>query len=214
MSFRHLHTRLLLLLAAVVIAALVAATIAFGLSTRNSSAERVARALHAQVVAADALLAQPDRAAAMASLGELEMIWRPVLPSGEPPSIPLLVRIEARLKARLPERDMRLSGKPVQLWVQAQTPMQGWVGIPVLGEAQPLKRGLLFALVAIGALVLLAASLFARSLTRPLRELADAAPGIVAGEPPPAPPRFASEEILELQRALADAAERTHAAAS
>jgi two-component system osmolarity sensor histidine kinase EnvZ len=213
MSVRHLHTRLLLLLAAVVIAALVAATIAFGLSTRNSSAERVARALHAQVVAADALLAQRDRRAAMADLRALEMRWRPELPPGEPRSMPLLVRVEARLKARLPERVMRLSGKPVQLWVQAQPPMQGWVGIPVLGEAQPLKRGLLFALFTIGALVLLAASLFARSLTRPLRELADAAPGIVAGEPPPAPPRFASEEILELQRALADAAGRTRAAA-
>lgn len=213
MSLRHLHARLLLLLAAVVVAALVAATVAFALSTRNSSAERIARALHAQVVAADALLAQRDRDAAMKDLRALEMRWRPELPPDEPRSMPLLVRVEARLKARLPERDMRLSGKPVQLWVQALPPMQGWIGIPVLGEAQPLKRGLLFALVAIGVLVLLAASLFARSLTRPLRELAAAAPGIVAGEPPPAPPRFASEEILELQHALADAAERTHAAA-
>ncbi|NOT89030.1 MAG: hypothetical protein HOP03_12720 [Lysobacter sp.] len=213
MSFRHLHARLLLLLAAVVIAALVAATVAFALSTRNSSADRIARALHAQVVAADALLAQRDRTEAMTDLRALEMRWRPELPPGEPRSMPLLVRVEARLKARLPQRAMRLSGKPVQLWVRAQPPMQGWIGIPVLGEAQPLKRGLLFALVAIGALLLLAASLFARSLTRPLRELADAAPGIVAGEPPPAPPRFASAEILELQRALADAAGRTHAAA-
>jgi two-component system osmolarity sensor histidine kinase EnvZ len=200
-------------LAAVVIAALVAATAAFALSTRNSSAERIARALHAQVVAADALLAQRDRAMAMKDLRALEMRWRPELPPGEPRSMPLLARVETRLNARLPQRAIRLSGKPVQLWVQAQPPMQGWIGIPVLGEAQPLKRGLLSALFAIGALVLLAASLFARSLTRPLRELAAAAPGIVAGEPPPAPPRFASEEILELQHALADAAGRTHAAA-
>jgi two-component system, OmpR family, osmolarity sensor histidine kinase EnvZ len=213
MSVRHLHTRLLLLLAAVVIAALVAATVAFGLSTRNSSAERVARALHAQVVAADALLAQRDRAAALTDLRELEIIWQPEWPPGERPAMPLLVRIESRLGARLPGRAMHLSGTPVRLWVQAQPPTQGWIGIPVLGEGQPLRRGLLFALVAIGALVLMAASLFARSLTRPLRELADAASGIVAGEPPPAPPRFASEEIVELQHALADAAGRTHAAA-
>lgn len=213
MSIRHLHTRLLLLLAVVVIAALVAATVAFGLSTRNSSAERVARALHAQVVAADALLAQRDRAAALTDLRELEIIWQPQWPPGERAAMPLLVRIESRLGARLPGRAMRLSGTPVRLWVQVQPPMQGWIGIPVLGEGQPLRRGLLFALVAIGALVLIAASLFARSLTRPLRALADAAPGIVAGEPPPAQPRFASEEIVELQHALADAASRTHAAA-
>lgn len=212
MSIRHLHTRLLLLLAVVVIASLVAAAVAFGLSMRNSNVERIARALHAQVVAADALLALPDRDAAIISLREIDIVLKSELPPGERPALPLLVRTEARLGARLPARPLRLSGTPAQLWVQARPPLQGWIGIPVLGEAEPVKRGLLLMLAVIGSLVLLAAGLFARSLTRPLRRLADAAPGIVAGEPPPAL-RFASEEILELQRALADAAERTHAAA-
>ena len=210
---RRLQARLVALLAAVVIAALVASAAAFGLSTRDSSAERIARALHAQVVAADALLALPDRDAALAGLRDLDIVLKPELPAGERPSLPLLIRIEARLGARLPGRAIRLSGAPAQLWVQAQSPVQGWIGIPVLGEAEPVKRGLLLALIAIGLLVLTAAALFARSLTRPLRLLADAAPGIVAGEPPPLPPRFASEEMLELQGALADAAERTRAAA-
>ncbi len=212
MRIRHLHTRLLLLLAVVVIASLVAAAVAFGLSMRNSNVERIARALHAQVVAADALLALPDRDAAIISLREIDIVLKSELPPGERPALPLLVRTEARLGARLPARPLRLSGTPAQLWVQARPPLHGWIGIPVLGEAEPVKRGLLLMLAAIGSLVLLAAGLFARSLTRPLRRLADAAPGIVAGEPPPAL-RFASEEILELQRALADAAERTQAAA-
>lgn len=210
---RRLHARMLLLLVAVVIAALVAAAVAFGLSTRSSSAERVARALHAQVLAADALLAQQDRDAATASLDALGIVWRVELPPGERSSLRFLIRTEARVGARLPGRAMRLSGTPARLWVRAQSPTQGWIGIPVMGEGQPLRRGLLLSLIAIGALVLAAAALFARSLTRPLRVLADAAPGIVAGEPPPAPPRFASEEILELQHALAEAAERTRAAA-
>ncbi len=210
---RRLHARMLLLLVAVVIAALVAAAVAFGLSTRNSSAERVARALHAQVLAADALLSQPDRDAATAGLDALGIVWRAELPPGERTSLRFLIRTEARVGARLPGRAMRLSGTPTRLWVRASPPMQGWIGIPVMGEGQPLRRGLLLSLIAIGALVLAAAALFARSLTRPLRVLADAAPGIVAGEPPPSPPRFASEEILDLQRALADAAERTRAAA-
>lgn len=213
MSLRHLHTRLTLLLALVVIAALVAAAIAFGVSTRDSSAERIARALHAQVVAADALVALRDQTAASAGLRDLDIVRKPALPSGERPGLPLLVRIEARVGARLPGRALRLSGSPVTLWVQAQAPAQGWIGIPVLGEAQPLKRGLLLSLVMIGALVSIAAALFARSLTRPLRLLAESAPGIVAGEPPPSPPRFASGEIIELQRALADAAGQTRAAA-
>ena len=210
---RRLHARLVLLLVAVVIAALAAATVAFGLSTRESSAERVARALHAQVIAADALLARQDRDAATAGLAALGIVRRAELPPGERSSLRFLIRTEARLRARLPGRDLRLSGRPTRLWVRAAPPGEGWVGIPVMGEGQPLRRGLLLSLIAIGALVLAAAALFARSLTRPLRLLVDAAPGIVAGEPPPAPPRFASEDILELQRALADAAERTRAAA-
>ena len=210
---RRLHARLVLLLVAVVIAALVAATVAFGLSTRDSSAERVARALHAQVIAADALLSTSDRGEATAGLDALDIVWSAELPPGERSSLRFLIRTEARLRARLPGRDLRLSGTPTRLWVRAAPSGEGWVGIPVMGEGQPLRRGLLLSLIAIGALVLAAAALFARSLTRPLRLLVDAAPGIVAGEPPPAPPRFASEDILELQRALADAAERTRAAA-
>ena len=213
MSLRHLYARLLLLLAAVVIAALVAAGVAFGLTTRNSNADRIARSLHAQVVAADALLASRDRDTAMLGLRELDIAWEPVLPPGERPSLPLLVRIEARVGARLPGRAMRLSGTPAKLWLRAKPPTQGWIGIPVLGEAEPIKRGLLLTLATIGTLVLLAAGMFARSLTRPLRQLADAAPTIVAGEPPPVGQRFESQEILELRLALADAAERTRAAA-
>ncbi len=210
---RRLHARLVLLLVAVVIAALAAATVAFGLSTRDSSAERMARALHAQVFAADALLAQQDRDAATAGLAALGIVRRAELPPGERSSLRFLVRTEARVGARLPSRAMRLSGTPARLWVRAATPGEGWIGIPVMGEGQPLRRGLLLSLIAIGALVLAAAALFARSLTRPLRLLADAAPGMVAGEPPPALPHSASEDILDLQRALADAAERTRAAA-
>jgi two-component system osmolarity sensor histidine kinase EnvZ len=210
---RRLHARLVLLLAVVVIAALVAAAIAFGLSTRERSAVRVARALHAQVLAADALLARSDRAAAQTQMDALGIILRAELPPGERPSMRFLLRTEARVGARLPGRPMRLSGTPARLWVQARAPVRGWIGIPVMGGPEPLRQGLLMSLVAIGALVIVASALFARSLTRPLRRLADAAPGIVAGDPPPPPPRFASAEILELQGALADAAERTRLAA-
>lgn len=210
---QRLHGRLVLLLAAVVTAALVAAAIAFGLSTRESSAGRVARTLHAQVLAADALLAQPDRAAARRQLDALGIVVRTSLPPGERPSMRFLQRTESRVGARLPGRPLRLSGAPARLWVQARAPARGWIGIPVLGGPEPLRRGLLMSLVAIGAMVLVASALFARSLTRPLHRLAEAAAGIVAGEPPPPAPRFASAEILELQGALADAAERTRIAA-
>ncbi len=209
--FGRLHTRLQLLLAVVVIAVVALAALAFRITTRDSSAERMGRALHAQVVAADALLSMPDRTAADAQMRQLGMQWRPTLPPGERPTIPLLRKTEAQIGARLPERPLRLSGSPAELWVQSRDG-RGWIGIPVLGDGEPLKRGVLFSLIAITALVLTAGAVLARTLTRPLRRLAAAAPAIVAGDMPP-PLRFASDEMLELQRSLAVAAEHTRAAA-
>jgi len=213
MILRRLQPRLVCLLAGVVIAAMVAAALAFGLSTRESNAMRVGRALHAQVLAADALLATGDLRRARARLGEIDIEWRADAPPAAPPTLPFLRRVEARLAARLPGRDMHLAGKPSQVWVRTSPPAQGWIGIPVLGEPEPLRRGLVLSLIAIGSMILIASALFARSLARPLRRLADAAPGIVAGEAPPPPPSFASAEILELQQALVEAAERTRIAA-
>lgn len=209
--FGRLHTRLQLLLAVVVIAVVALAALAFRLTTRDSSAERMGRALHAQVVAADALLSMSDRAAVDAEMRQLGMQWRSTLPPGERPTIPLLRKTEAQIGARLPERPLRLSGSPAQLWVQSRDG-RGWIGIPVLGDGEPLKRGVLLSLIAITALVLTAGAVLARTLTRPLRRLAAAAPAIVAGDMPP-PLRFASDEMLELQRSLAVAAEHTRAAA-
>jgi two-component system osmolarity sensor histidine kinase EnvZ len=210
---RRLQARLVWLLAAVVIASLAAAASAFGLATRDANATRVARALHAQVLAADALLAGRDPEAARAALAALEMEWRAVPPPGEPPTLPVVQRTEVRLAARLPGRPLRFSGAPARLWVQTLPPARGWIGIPVLGDGQPLQRGLVLSLVAIGSLVLVAGTWFARSLAKPLGRLAEAAPGIVAGESPPELPRGASDEILELRQALADAAEHTRAVA-
>jgi two-component system, OmpR family, osmolarity sensor histidine kinase EnvZ len=217
---RRLQTRLLLLLVLVVIVALAAATVAFGVSTRESNAARLARGLYAQVLAADRLLAMHheangqvrDRARLQAEFRELQIEWRQAAPAVEKPTLPLLQYTEAMLGQRLPGRLVRLSGSPAQLWVQAEAPAQGWIGIEMLGGPESLRRGLRLSLVTIGLLILVAASWFARSLARPLQRLADAAPGIVAGEPPP-PLQSASAEIVELQRALVVAAERTQTAA-
>lgn len=210
---RTLQARLVLLLAAVVAAALLAATAAFGLSTRQPGGERLVRTLHAQVLAADALLAGGDPAAARDGLRALAFDWRATPPADEGAGLPFLERTGARVAARLPGRALRWAGAPVRLWVQARAPAQGWVGIPVVGAREPLRRGLVLSLLAIGALVLGASAWFARGLARPLQRLAAAAPGIVSGETPPPLPPGASAEIAGLRDALADAAERTRAAA-
>ena len=209
--FDRLHTRLLLLLAAVVIASVAATALAFALTTRDSSAERTARMLHAQVIAADALLAEPDRAAADAELRRLGLLRRDTLPPETRSTMPWLRRIESGIGARLPGRAMRMSGSPPRLWIRSRGE-DGWIGIPLLARAEPLKRGMVLSLFAIVALVLTAAAIFARTLTRPLRRLADAAPAIVAGEAPP-PLRFASAEMRELQDSLAQAADAMRAVA-
>lgn len=213
MTPRTLQARLVLLLAGVVVAALAAATAAFGLSTRQPGGERLVRTLHAQALAADALLAQGDIAATRDGLRALAIDWRATPPADEGARMPFLERTGARVAARLPGRALRWSGSPARLWVQARPPAQGWFGIPVAGAREPLRRGLLLSLLAIGALVLAASAWFARGLARPLQRLAAAAPGIVAGDPPPPLPAGASAEIGELRDALADAAERTRAAA-
>lgn len=210
---QRLHARLMLLLAAVVAAAVVLTLLAIRVSMRDAAAERIARTLHAQVVAADALVGDGRDPAARRRLRALGFEWRELLPPGERPGLRLLQRAEARLGARVPGRPLRLSGQPAQLWVQAQPPARGWIGIPVFGEPDPLRRGLVLSLLAIGVLIALAAGLFARTLTRPLRALAEAAPRIVAGAAPPAPGPGASAEIVELRRALADAAQRNRDAA-
>ncbi|TXI50013.1 MAG: HAMP domain-containing protein [Lysobacter sp.] len=210
-AFGRLHTRLLLLLAAVVIASVAATAFAFGLTTRESSAERAARMLHAQVIAADALLAESDRVAAEAQLRRLGLRWRDRLPEETRAEMPWLRKIETRAAARLPGRAMRLSGSPPRLWVRDRSG-DGWIGVPLLAGAEPFKRGLALSLLAIVTLVLAAAAIFARTLTRPLRRLADVAPAIVAGEAPP-PLRFASAEMRELQDSLAQAADATRAVA-
>ncbi len=206
-----LQTQLLCLLAMVVTVAIVLTALAFAMSTRSSNAERVSRALHAQVIAADALLALPDRGAAIARLNALEIRFQQQLPPEIRPTLPLLLRIEPMMHARLPGRSLQLSGEPAELWIQSQNG-QGWIGIPVLGAGEPFKRGVLLSIAAIGVLVLFAAALFARTLTRPLHSLAKAASGIVAGDAPVIE-RFASAEIVALQRALATAAEQTRTAA-
>lgn len=208
-----LQARLVLLLAAVVVAALLAATAAFGLSTRQPGGERLVRTLHAQVLAADALLTEPEAAASQDGLRALAIDWRATPPVDEGAGLPFLQRTGTRLAARLPGRALRWAGSPARLWVQARAPAQGWIGIPVVGAREPLRRGLVLSLLAIGALVLAASAWFARGLARPLQRLAAAAPGIVAGETPPPVPRGASVEIAGLRDALADAAERTRAAA-
>lgn len=214
---RRLQSRVLWLLVAVVSTALLTTLGLLGVAGREQNARNIARALHTQVVAADALLAGRDRAAALAQLQALGLDWRPRPPNEGRPGIPLLGRIEAQLDERLPDRPLRLDGQPAWLWIRAQPVAQsgpgGWIGVPVLGGGEPFRRGAVLSVLAVGALLLLAAAWFARGLTRPLRALAESAPGIVAGEAPPPPAAGASEEIHALHRALAAAAEGTAAAA-
>jgi two-component system osmolarity sensor histidine kinase EnvZ len=170
--------------------------------------------LESQIVAADVLLAQSDRAAAEARLRTLDLQHRAQAPAAAATLLPFQRDLAAELAQRLPARELRMIEMPLpMLWVAAANGGDGWVGIPLLPLRGPLRWTTAVALLAGLLLVFGAAAWYARSLVRPLHTLAAAAPSLAAGEPAPVMPRHAVIEIAELAAALDRAAADTRAAA-
>lgn len=148
---------------------------------------------------------------------------------------------EAGLEVRQsapPERDLRLApflralrehaddqldpGREIRLgrhegrnmfWLKLDTPEPLWVSFALEGRGQGIRRFSLLMLVGSVSLVWLAAAYFARRLVMPLRQLAQAAPGIVQGDPPRAIPTSGPREVVELAQALTRASHDVRAAA-
>ncbi|MGA9335275.1 MAG: ATP-binding protein, partial [Rudaea sp.] len=135
-------------------------------------------------------------------------------PAAQSPRLPFMRDLAQQLAQRLPVRDLRLveTPRPI-LWVAAQPGNDGWIGIPLLRLRGPLRWTTNVALLAGMLLVFAAAAWYARSLVRPLHALAQAAPGLLAGEPAPSMPRHTVREIADLANALNAAAAQTRSAA-
>jgi len=183
------------------------------LTSSELTARHTARSLATQVAAADALLAthEPQAARRLTALG--------LVLAGEPAPAArrrLLIfgGIEARLREYLPGRELYVNQTPEpMLWVAATPPAAGWIGVPLVPLRASFANAAVVALIAGLAVVLLAAALYARSLSHPLRRLAQAAPEIAAGARPPPLPANAVRELRDLDAALARAAADVRAAA-
>lgn len=211
---RHLFTRLVLLLLAVLALSTMIGLVLLRIAMHDVTVLHTARALEAQLVAADVLFAQSDRADAQMRLHRLGLEHRPDPPESSPRVLPFLHDVETELARRLPSRNLSLIASPQpMLWVAAERTGDGWIGIPLLPLRGLLTWSLLLSLLVALLLVFGAAAWYAGTLVRPLRLLAAAAPGLAAGEPAPALPRHAATEIGELAAALDRAAADTRDAA-
>jgi len=212
--FRRLFPRLVLLLGGVLIVATLLGLFLLQLATREISVQYTARSFATKVVAADALLQQPDRAAADARLYALGIERRADKPPLPPPLLPFHRDMQKELSVLLPQRSLAVVELPQpMLWIAAEHAADGWVGVPLLSLRGPLRVSTVLTLLSALLLVFGAAAWYVRSLVEPLHQLVEAAPGLFAGAPAPALPGHVASEIAELAGALDRAAADTRAAA-
>lgn len=200
----RLFTRLAWLLAGTVTLVVLIGALTLRAGSSQLAGDYAARTLALQIAAADTLLAE-GRDASLGALG-IERAIAP--PTGREPVMRVLRGILDQTRVREPGREIRLLVReriPV-LWIAAKAPAAGWIGIPLVGLRTSLARTALFTAACGTLIVLLMAAAYARSLTAPLRRLAAAAPGVVAGTPPPPLARPSVREIVDLELALVHAA--------
>lgn len=203
----RLFPRLMLLLLGVLAVNAIVMLALLRFAAFDATTAYTARSLETQVVAADSLLASPDRAAAEARFAQLGLRLAANPPPSTRPLAPLWHDVSAALAERLPARKAHIVTRPdPMLWVAAEHRGDGWIGVPLLGLRGSLRATTALGFVLAVLIVTGAAALATRTLVRPLRTLAAAAPRIAAGEPaPPLPPRAAAE-IRDLAEALERAA--------
>lgn len=99
------------------------------------------------------------------------------------------------------------------IWFELDTTPPVWMTLGYPRAGKLVRRFSVLLLAGSVPLVWLAAAYYARRLVLPLRQLAEAAPRISRGEPPPAGLAASSREVAELAQALAAASEEVRNAA-
>jgi two-component system osmolarity sensor histidine kinase EnvZ len=114
-------------------------------------------------------------------------------------------------------REIRLgrhSGGTSGIWFELDTKPPVWVSLAYAKRGKRVRRFSVLLLAGSVPLVWLAAAYYARRLVLPLRQLAQAAPRITRGDPPPAMLATSSREVAELAQALAAASAEVRSAAA
>ncbi len=208
---RSLFGRLVLLLVAVVALAVLTSVVMFRMERATLLNRQLSETRLVQLEAIGAALAGADGPQRRETLDRLSGAYgvrifpeseRPM--RGQPPGGPLMEELAERLKDRLgPETEIRFAPRAQMLFVRvvaANVPY--WIGVPVPQRAPADEfptRALTWTLVVLTVL-LFAAYVFARYLSRPLRELAAAVARVGRGELPPPLPESGPSEIAAVNR--------------
>jgi two-component system, OmpR family, osmolarity sensor histidine kinase EnvZ len=204
-----LYRRLVFLIGGVALLILLAAMFILRSTTSDAASSQVARNLRAQVTLVDALISSPgmkpgDADEVLAGIGFRRL---GIEPEGRFPHARFWDGVATELGAMLPGRRVRFValGEPM-MWVQQAGSGDNWIGFPVAPLRSEVARSVVITVIAAIVIVLIAAAAYARSLTRPLRQLAEAAPEIAAGRPAAPLKANAAREFRELETALNSAA--------
>ena len=190
-------------------AGLLAALLGRELATRPA-AQQLMRAMDGFANVVEELDRHQPRARTLALLNEAGLETRETPPElRQATFLPLLRELDARARGQLGVgRELhagRADGRSA-VWLKLDTTPALWVSFTRSQRGEPVRR---FSMLMLGAAIVLtwlAAAWLAGRLVRPLRQLAQAAPGIARGDPPPAvagTPREVAELADALDRASA-----------
>jgi len=210
---RSLFGRLALLLLAVVAIALAATILLFRQDRVALLARQFSDTKIVQLQAVRAALEAPDVRERRESIFRIGREYGVrIVPESERPFMggapvgPLLQPLEARLREALgPGTELRVAAGRGLLLVRVEAAGTGyWVGFPLpprpQAEDHP-SRAALWSL-ALAAVLVAAAFVFARYLARPLRELSATVERVGRGETPPPLPESGPSEIASLNRGV------------
>ncbi len=197
-----LRQRLWLLLMGLTGSLLLASGLILSVQTLDPGADQLANLVYATATAIDAAQSNTP---AEASLQRVGVIVRADAPRHETPRAPVGVAVLAKLRVLRPEAGaVRFeNGPPTRLWLRSRDTTQRWIGIPVQPLGRPIARASLWILLVSGVAVLVSGAWFARSLSRPLEQLAKRAPDLMAGDLDLHEFRHAPIEVRTLAETLA-----------
>lgn len=206
-----LRQRLWLLLIGLTGSLLLAAGFIVSRYTLDPGADQLANLVFATATAIDAApVSSASAQASRAALQRVGVLLRDAAPPDELPLAPVGVVVLAKLRVLRPEiAAVRFeNGPPTRLWVRSRTPPQRWIGIPVQPLGKRIARASLWILAISGIAVLISGAWFARSLSRPLEQLAARAPNLMAGDLDLHEFRTAPAEVRTLAETLSQASDQ------
>lgn len=186
------------------------------LATRPA-AQQLLRAMDGFADVVEELDRHQPHAQTLRQLRDSGLETRATPPAGPAPRVAPFMKelLEQSRSAAAGQREVRLgrSGRSAVIWLKLDTAQPLWVSFAYDRRGTGFRRFSVLMLLGCVALVWLAAAYFARRLVMPLRRLAQAAPGIVRGDPPQMPLASGPREVRELAQALTRSSEDVRAAA-